>query len=375
MEAVNNLKYVVYCTTNKVNKKIYIGVHKTYTNEFDGYLGCGVYNNKPYTYQQCKTVFQRAVTKYGPNNFIRETIATFNTEEEAMELEQELVDSQFLEREDVYNMILGGYGNKNMKPRIKCYCYDLNGNFIKEYESIREAGRIQSNSEFTFREIKNAIIDKVTYLNLYWSLCKYEKLNLSEYKKDRRHRVKVYQYNANKEFECEYNSIKEACKANNTCASSIDKACKLGYLSKNKYFSYEKYTKFNTDRLNYLKSIPVYCYDIKGNFIKEYPNEKAAVKDLHIKGSIMKALCLGCTHNNKYQFSFSFLDRMIDRTKEKKTTAKKIDQYDLSGNFIKTWNSIKKCCESLKISSNSITRILNGTQNKTKKFTFKLHKD
>ena len=87
MEAVNNLKYVVYCTTNKVNKKIYIGVHKTYTNEFDGYLGCGVYNNKPYTYQQCKTVFQRAVTKYGPNNFIRETIATFNTEEEAMELE------------------------------------------------------------------------------------------------------------------------------------------------------------------------------------------------------------------------------------------------------------------------------------------------
>jgi hypothetical protein len=37
------MKYIVYLTTNLVNKKIYVGVHETETPyEFDGYLGDGV---------------------------------------------------------------------------------------------------------------------------------------------------------------------------------------------------------------------------------------------------------------------------------------------------------------------------------------------
>lgn len=37
------MKYIVYLTTNLVNKKIYIGVHGTENpDKFDGYLGNGV---------------------------------------------------------------------------------------------------------------------------------------------------------------------------------------------------------------------------------------------------------------------------------------------------------------------------------------------
>lgn len=39
------MKYIVYKTINKINKKFYIGVHKTENpNIFDGYLGCGIFD-------------------------------------------------------------------------------------------------------------------------------------------------------------------------------------------------------------------------------------------------------------------------------------------------------------------------------------------
>lgn len=376
MEAVNNLKYIVYCTTNKVNNKIYIGVHKTCSDSFDGYLGCGVYVNKPYTYKQSKTVFQRAVNKYGPAQFQRVTIATFDTEDEAMALEAELVNLKFLERPDVYNMITGGYGNKNMHPYYKCYCYDLSGKFIQEFSSIREASKIVSGSDYSANCVSAAIQDKVSYLDRYWSYTKFDILDVSEYKKNRRKKVKVYQYKNTGEFECEYESLKSASQATQICTSSLDKACKLGYLSKNKYFSYEKNQQFSTAKLEYLKTVPVHCYNITGEYYKSYSCEKDAIKDLNLKGSIMKSLRLKCPHNSKYQFSFEKVEKMPDKSHGyNHTTAKKIDQYDLEGNFIKTWNSIRECASTLGIHGSLITKVLKGTQKKTNKFTFKVHED
>ena len=44
------MKFIVYCTTNIVNKKIYIGVHKTENpDKFDGYVGCSVRATQPST--------------------------------------------------------------------------------------------------------------------------------------------------------------------------------------------------------------------------------------------------------------------------------------------------------------------------------------
>ncbi len=36
------MNYIVYKTTNKINGKIYVGVHRTNPDIFDGYIGCGV---------------------------------------------------------------------------------------------------------------------------------------------------------------------------------------------------------------------------------------------------------------------------------------------------------------------------------------------
>ena len=134
------MKYIVYQTTSKVNNKIYIGVHKTENPEiFDGYLGCGVYIYRPSSYMNPKTHFQYAVKKYGVENFTRTTLMVFDTEEEAYKKESEIVNQEFIEREDTYNLILGGRDVTQFM--VKVYMYDLDGNFEREFESLIAAAK------------------------------------------------------------------------------------------------------------------------------------------------------------------------------------------------------------------------------------------
>lgn len=88
--------YLVYKTTNLVNGKIYIGKHETDDID-DGYLGSGI-------------LIQRAIEKYGEENFKREILFECSTREEMNAKEAELVNEEFLKRDDVYNIKLGGEG-------------------------------------------------------------------------------------------------------------------------------------------------------------------------------------------------------------------------------------------------------------------------
>ena len=134
------MKYIVYQTVCKTNKKIYIGVHSTESPEiFDGYLGCGVYIYRPSSYQNANTPFKYAVKKYGITNFIRTTIKVFDCEEDAYKLEAEIVNEDFIKREDTYNLALGGRDTSIANEKKKVYMYNLDGEFEREFESLREA--------------------------------------------------------------------------------------------------------------------------------------------------------------------------------------------------------------------------------------------
>ena len=74
-----------------------------------------------------KTHFQFAVKKYSVKNFIRTTLKVFDNEEDAYKLESELVNEEFLKRDDTYNLILGGRDISQFM--VKVYMYDLEGNF------------------------------------------------------------------------------------------------------------------------------------------------------------------------------------------------------------------------------------------------------
>lgn len=88
--------YYVYEIKNEINGKIYIGVHRT-KDLNDGYMGSG-------------KILKQAINKYGIESFSKTILEFFDSYEEALSKEQEIVTEEFLSREDTYNMKCGGNG-------------------------------------------------------------------------------------------------------------------------------------------------------------------------------------------------------------------------------------------------------------------------
>ncbi len=88
---------IVYRTENKLNGKFYYGVHSGSNNS---YLGSGV-------------LLKKAINKYGRKNFIRRTIATFDTVQEAYAFESIMVDEALVNNKQCYNVLSGGKGGFN----------------------------------------------------------------------------------------------------------------------------------------------------------------------------------------------------------------------------------------------------------------------
>lgn len=86
--------HTVYRVRNKINNKIYVGIHST--NDLnDNYLGSGGAINS-------------AIKKYGREAFEKEILFVYDTEDKSLAKETEIVNEDFIKRSDVYNICLGG---------------------------------------------------------------------------------------------------------------------------------------------------------------------------------------------------------------------------------------------------------------------------
>jgi group I intron endonuclease len=94
--------WILYQTTNLINSKIYVGVHKVKnTSKSRTYLGSG-------------DGLRAAIEKYGRKNFTRVTLAEFSCSEDAYLAEEKMVTEEFIKRPDSYNMKIGGMGCKGL---------------------------------------------------------------------------------------------------------------------------------------------------------------------------------------------------------------------------------------------------------------------
>jgi len=99
--------FTVYKTTNIINNKIYYGFHSIDHSQIlrttkgqcscfaDEYLGSG-------------KLIKRAIARYGRLSFHQEIIEIYDNKEDAETKEAEIVDRVFTQRDDNYNIALGG---------------------------------------------------------------------------------------------------------------------------------------------------------------------------------------------------------------------------------------------------------------------------
>jgi len=147
------MHYLVYKITNKLNGKIYVGKHKT-KDELDDYFGSGL-------------LLERAINKYGKENFIKEIIHRAKTEDEMNEMEAKIVDEDFIARSDTYNLKLGGQGGFDYILENKLFVTD------KFYAACHEnwkIGRDKLAELMTDEEFKSQFSKKVSDgLKLFYS--------------------------------------------------------------------------------------------------------------------------------------------------------------------------------------------------------------
>lgn len=255
--------HFVYKITNILNKKFYIGKHST-ENLDDGYMGSGV-------------VIRNAIKKYGKENFTKEIIKFFDSDQTAYEFEYEITEG--IEKDkNSYNQRRGGVGiqkgtvmseetkekmrNKVITQKTKdkisdghkkiIYQYSLKGEFLNKYNSANDAAEFVGKKDAThitrtargiqytaFKFIWSYVNDDITIKNVI------KNIKESKEKIKNSNKKPVYQFTLSGEYIRKFDSGKEAGEFYNRNGSYISYSIKnnkkvFGYFwsHKKNYFSF-----------------------------------------------------------------------------------------------------------------------------------------
>lgn len=132
--------------------------------------------------------------------------------------------------------------------------------------------------------------------------------------------------------------------------------------------------------------MPVYAYDRSGNLVYTFPSTREAERKLNMGGSNITMCCKNIGRTcygfvwSKDKLSkeevlkrFALNDKMNkplhERAKEK--LSKKVNQYDLDGNFIQSFPSAQEAGRQLKFSASLVSGVCRGDHKYTHGYVFK----
>lgn len=226
----------------------------------------------------------------------------------------------------------------NNTQSYKLYKYDLDGNFIREFNSLRDAMFVDDlqkvhlihHIQGQYDHCKKHIYSKTFYM-------KYPQELLPQF------RI-VYQYDLDGNYIQEFenaNRIKKKYRVNNISSHLKGKSKKCG----NFIYSYQKKDKMpKWIKPQNSPTTKIVQYDLKGKFIKMFDSIKSATKELNIASCLISAIC---TRRPKNFQSNGFIFRYYEGHKRNlpksdiilKSTKKPVIQYTLKGKKIKEFES------------------------------------
>lgn len=355
--ATNKYEGWIYIFINKINNKKYVG--QTIQGLKERYYQHMTESKNP------RFSIHRAINKYGRKNFEHLELEHIicDTEEDLLNLldEREIYWIDYYDcYTNGYNQTIGGRDNAPNKweerPVIE---YDLNGIKLNEYTSLTEASfnTSLSRSDITsccmktkVNRVGNKVFrykeDPLSKEEIEWYILRYPK---------------IYQYDFDGNLLNIFETIVQAERYLNNIGVADGltniSACCTGKLHSCLGYVWRKYPdQFNTyatpKKQRFIEQRNAYT----GELINKYENiQKANISIGKPKDHSSISVCINgnARSNNAHGFLWcyegDYSEKIITIPKEKAIT-----QYDLNGNFISTYNSIKEAADELQINRSTI---------------------
>jgi group I intron endonuclease len=304
------MKSGVYTITNIINNKIYVGSSTISVNTRLKQHKSQLKNNK-----HSNRILQNSYNKYGEENFIFEIL------EECLPEHCLGIEQYWMNMLDVCNRKYGYNINVNASNRRGCklttnqknhlkninkniiYQYSLSGEFIREWNSVKEAS---ASLKISQNQILKVINKKDYHYNAKGFLFLRKKNKILEYtERYNSKKTKIYQYDLQGNFIKEWNGFQEILNVFKWCLYKKD-------LLKNKTLGGFQWKLYKQDKISpYICNIkynikPVNQYDLNFNFIKTFKSVSDAAKELNTSSSFISGVC-----KNKYEQAFGFKFKYI----------------------------------------------------------------
>ena len=234
---------------------------------------------------------------------------------------------------------------KSKRKTKAVYVYDLNGEYVKTYSSIKSVAEELGCKPVN---IYKATIDERQISSLQFRYEKFDKIEPY-----RRSTKAVYSYDFNGCYVAMYDSVKDAAKElmcnPNDVYQAIINECQVSGLQ----FRYEKFDKIEPYKKQIRnRSAAVYSYDLNGNYVATYDDIAAAAKELGCKPSnISYAVWSGGTTSG-LQFRREKFDK-VAHCKHK--NMKSVYAYDVHGAYVRSYDGIISVCNILGKKRHTIT--------------------